>query len=120
MNIQQILDILPILQKMIELKLPVRKAYELFKLIKLVEEQKQFFINQEKKLVESYDISFTEKGDIIFKSEEDQSEFIKFHNDLRTSKLSEIEPINLSFEDVKDLMLSVKDFQTLENIIIFS
>ena len=119
MNVQQMLNALPVLQKMMDLKLPMKKAYKVYSLAKAIEDKRQFFIDQERKLIESFGAEILENGNIKFKSAEDQISFSKEHFELLNCELEDFAAIELSFDDLGDATFTAKDLMALEGVINF-
>lgn len=119
MIVQQMLNALPILQKIIELKLPIKKAYQVYKLTKSIEDKRQFFIQEEKKLIDKFNVEILENGNIKFNSVEDQMTFSKEHADLMQYEIEELETLELNFDDLGDVEFTPRELMALEGIINF-
>lgn len=119
MTVQQMLNALPVLQKIMELKLPVKKAYKIYNLAKSIEDKRQFFIQEEKKLIDKFNAEILENGNIKFNSAEDQMTFSKEHSDLMNYEVEDLLSIELSFEDLGDVEFTPRDLMTLEGVISF-
>lgn len=119
MTVQQMLNALPVLQKMMDLKLPMKKAYKVYSLAKAIEDKRQFFVDQEKKLIEDCGAEILENGNIKFKSVEDQMKFSKEHLELLNCELEDFVTIELSFDDLGDATFTAKDLMALEGVINF-
>lgn len=118
MKVQQMFNSLPILQRMMELKLPIKKAYSIYSLAKQINEQREFFINEEKKLIERYSAETLENGSVKFKDEESQKKFIIEHNELMQYEI-DVKTIYLNFEDLKDSEFTPAELMQLEGAINF-
>lgn len=118
MKVQQMLNSLPILQRVMELKLPIKKAYKLFSLAKQINEQRDFFIQEEKKLVTKFNAEIVDKGGLRFNSPEDQQAFVKEHGELMQYEV-DLEVVELSFDDLGDVEFTPKDLMALEGVINF-
>lgn len=119
MTVQQMLNSLPILQRMVDLKLPVKKAHKVYLLAKKINEQREFFAQEEKKLIEKFNAEILESGNIKFSSKEDQSGFMAEHADLMQYEMTDLESIELTFDDLGDAEFSPKDLMSLEGVINF-
>lgn len=119
MKVNQMLNALPVLQKIMELKLPIKKAYKIYNLAKSIEDKRQFFIQEEKKLINKFNAEILENGTIKFNSVEDQMTFSQEHEDLMNYEIEELGAIELNFEDLDDVEFTPRDFMTLEGVINF-
>jgi hypothetical protein len=119
MKVNQMLNALPVLQKIMELKLPVKKAYKIYNLAKFIEDKRQFFIQEEKKLIEKFNAEILENGNIRFNSVEDQITFSQEHADLMNYEIEELETLELNFDDLGDAVFTPRDLMTLEGVINF-
>lgn len=118
MKVQQMLNSLPVLQRMMELKLPIKKAYSIYSLAKVINEQREFFINEEKKLIEKFEAEVLEGGNIRFKDAESQRDFMKEHSVLMKFEVN-AEVVDLSFEDLGNAEFTPVELMQLEGIINF-
>ena len=119
MTALEMLNALPCIQKLMDLKLPVKKAFKVYSLAKQINEQRDFFINEEKKLIEKFQGVVDERGMITFNSVEDQQAFSREHNELMSFVLEGIEPIELSFADLGDAEFTPMELAILEGVINF-
>lgn len=117
MTVQQMLNALPVLQKMMDLKLPMKKAYKIYSLAKEIEEKRQFFIEEEKKLVQATNAEILEDGSIKFPTIEDQIKFSQEHAAMLSCELEDMPVIELSFDDLGDAEFSAKEVMALEGVI---
>lgn len=115
----QLLNAAPILQKIIEFELPVKKAYQIYTLIKAIEDKREFFMSEERKLIAKFNAEITENGDIKFNSMEDHSGFSIAHSGLLSYEIEDVNSIELNFDSLKGANLSPRDIMQLENVIIF-
>ena len=118
MTVQQMLNALPILQRMMELKLPIKKAYAVYSLAKVINEQREFFINEEKKLIEKFNVEVLSNGNIRFEDTESQNEFVAEHNALMQYEVNVV-AIELSFEDLGNAEFTPVELMQLEGVINF-
>jgi hypothetical protein len=119
MKVNQMLNALPVLQKIMELKLPIKKAYKIYNLAKSIEDKRQFFIQEEKKLIDKFNAEILENGNIKFNSVEDQITFSQEHADLMNYEIEELETLELNFDDLGDAEFTPRDLMTLEGVINF-
>ena len=112
------LNSLPILQRMMELKLPIKKAYRIYSLAKVINEQREFFIIEEKKLIEKFEAEVLEGGNIRFEDVESQRGFMEEHNALMKFEVN-VEAVDLSFEDLGSAEFTPVELMQLEGIINF-
>ena len=115
----QLINTLPIIQKLMGLNLPIKKAYKIYTLAKLINDKRDFFINEEKKIIDKFDGNLTESGNIIFKDEETQIKFSQEHYELMNYEIDDIEIIELSFNDFEGAELSALEIAALEGLIKF-
>lgn len=119
MKIQQLLNALPIIQKLIGLKLPVRKAHKLFLMVKKIDEQKEFFIQEERKLIELYNAEVKEDGRIYFKDVESKEKFVAADAELGQLEIDGFDPIYLTYDDMGDETFTAADIAALDGVVIF-
>lgn len=119
MTVQQMLNSLPILQRIIEFKLPIKKAYAIYSLTKVINEQREFFINEEKKLIEKFNVEILAEGSIRFKDAESQRGFIVEHDALMQFEVNAV-AIDLSFKDLENVEFTPAELMKLEGVINFT
>ena len=103
-----------------------KKAYELSKLRKQVDEEIDFYVTEEKKIVETY-ASKDEKGNPIFleggriklDSVETKNNFEKDINELRNLEIDKISKVSISPSDFKDDIPTPNEILALEVLIDF-
>ena len=102
------------------MKLPVKKAYEIYSLVKAVDSQYQFAISEEQKIVEKYKGTVNSDGSISFESAESygsfQEDILELHN---LEADVEIKPVVLMESDMKDQTISPADIFSLEGFVSF-
>ena len=118
MTVQQMLNSLPVLERMLELKMPIKIAHKVYSLAKAINEQREFFIKEEKKLIETCGAEILPEGGIQFNSAENQTKFIEEHATLMNYEV-ELESITLSLDDLKDAEFTAKELIILEGVINF-
>ena len=115
----QLINSLPVIQKLMDLKLPVKKAYSIYTLAKQINDNREFFIKEEKKIIDKFNVTILESGNLEFKSPEDQLQFIEEHNELSNYEVEDFNIIELSFDDLKEAELSALEIAALDGIIKF-
>lgn len=118
MTVQKMLAALPVLNRMMELKLPIKKAHAVYSLAKQINEQREFFINEEKKMIEKFSVTI-DSGNLHFKSSEDQARFVAEHNELMQYQVEGLMPIELSFTDLGNLEITPMEMSSLDGVVIF-
>lgn len=119
MTISQMLTALPVVQKIMGLKLPIKKAYKAYSLAKVINDKRDFFINEEKKLIDKFEATILDNGNIQFKSEESQKAFIEEHNELLNYVVEDAEVLDLSFEDLGTAEFTPVEVGQLEGVVNF-
>lgn len=119
MKVQQMLNATPVLEKLMTCKLPVKKAYEVYSLAKQIKEQKEFFINEEKKLIDKFNAEVTPEGYINFKNVEDQVQFSNEHKSLLEFEVESLNIIEFSFADLDGIEFTPSEFVLLEGVVDF-
>lgn len=108
-----------VLNKLMELKLPIKKAYALYSLAKQINEYREFFINEEKKMVSKFNVQVAENGDLHFNSQEDQLAFIQEYNDLMSYEIEDVKSVELSFADLGGVEFTPMELSALDGVINF-
>lgn len=120
MKIQQLLNAYPIMQKLITLKLPVKKAHKVFLMVKKAEEQREFFIQEERKLIERFEADIREDGKIYFKDAESKAAFMAADAELGQIEIDGLECITLTYDDMGDAEFAAADIAALEGVVEFA
>lgn len=115
----ELLQAIPALQTLSKFKLPVKKAYSIYNLCKTANESKDFFIEQERKLIEEFKGTVNENGQITFENSDDFKGFAEKYNDLKALE-SDAEAVTLSASELGDQTISVEDIALLDGIITFA
>lgn len=120
MTTKQMLQAIPVLQTLVSYKLPMQKAYAVYNLAKKIDEQKEYFANKEKELIEKYSGTINDKGQVSFANPEDFQGFAQEYNELNSVEvdISGV-PMTLSFSDFGDQQFSAADLMNLEGVIEF-
>lgn len=103
-------------------------SYKIAKALKELEEQKEFYSNEERKIVETYAVK-DEKGQvkiidgnrISFKNQEDAIQFNKEINELQNTEVDIFEPIVIGLSDFKDgeMILTPQEINSLDGFVEF-
>ena len=110
----------PVLAKLSDLKLPIKKARELYGMTKKMSEHFEFALNEEKKYIETYGGTLSENGTISFASPEKFAEFQEKLIELNESEVDWKEnAIFLTEEDIGEQTVSVSDLYRLEGFVHF-
>lgn len=121
MTQKQMFSIIPVLQKLVGIKLPLKNSYAIYRLAKEIDAQKDFFIEEEKKLVEKYNGLISPEGRITFEDVNSYEPFTKEYvelNELEVS-LTETLPIKINLDSVESNELTPADFLALDGVIDF-
>lgn len=119
MTANQLLNAFPVVEKLMTFNLPIKKAYQLYSLAKQINEKRDFFIKEEKKLIEKFNGKIAENGSVSFENAEKKEGFILEHNELLQYEIEDLQSIELKFDDLTGAELSPVDFIALEGVINF-
>ena len=127
MNYMNIANSVPALREITQLRLPYAKARDIYKTCKLFEEEYNFFLQEEKKLVYEYaaqtkdgNPNVSASGVITFKSPEAKQEYVKKFAELGLQECDvKINPVKLTAEEFGDQMITPEMMARLDGIIIF-
>ena len=114
---QQMLNALPIIQKMMNYNLPIKAAYSIFNLAKIINQQQEFFTQKERDLITQHEAEILDGGNVRFKDSQSQIEFMKAHNELMSCEIEGLESITLKFDDFKDATFTPAEIAALEGVI---
>lgn len=120
MTQKEMINIIPTIQKLVGTNLPIKQAYAVFRLAKEIDEQKDFFITSEKKLIEKYNGIINENGRITFEDSNNFAPFAQEYEELNNLnvELKQQLPIVIKLDSV-DCSLTPTDFFNLDGIINF-
>jgi hypothetical protein len=116
---KQIFNVINTLQALMELKLPVKSAYEIYNLAKQINDKRDFFIKEEKKIIDKFNAEVLENGSLQFKTVEDQQGFVKEHEELMNCELDDIKTVELKISELKNIELTAADIATLDGVVVF-
>lgn len=117
MTVQQMFNSFPVLQKLMELKLPIKKAYTIYNLIKQIDEQRKFFIQEEQKLINKFNAEVLPNGNIQFDSGESQAQFSQEHFNLMEYEIEDLKIVELTFEDLAEAEFTPRELMLLEGVV---
>lgn len=108
------------LVRLAELKLPLKKAYELYKMTKSMEQSYQFAISEEQKYINEFNGTINPDGTVSF---EDAIKFGAFQEKLAALNDMEVEiditPIVLSEKDMGEQPITPAEIFSLEGFVSF-
>lgn len=108
------------LQGFLEASLPPKKAWSLYQLSKLLNEQNEFYINEQRKILIKYDGEPQPNGYVKFSSPEVS---LQAQTDLNELSQLEVElnvtPITLTENDTQDIRISMQQAAALDGFVIF-
>lgn len=117
---QKVFNVYPMLQKLITMELPVKVSYQLYKIGKKVEDEKSFFVQEEKKLIEKYNGEVDAAGKINFEDDKNREFFIKEYQELNNLEIKDLDslPVKINIEDL-NIKLSALEISVLDGFIDF-
>lgn len=117
---QKMFNVYPMLQKLITMELPVKVSYQLYKVGKKIEDEKNFFVQEEKKLIEKYHGEVDAVGKINFEDDKNKESFIKEYQELNNLEIKDLDslPIKINIEDL-NIKLSALEISVLDGVIDF-
>lgn len=109
------------LQEFLEASLPPKKAWQLYQLSKLLNEQNEFFITQQRKILERYNAEAQPNGYVKFESPEVALQAQNELNELSQLEIElDINTVVLTDDDTKDLRISMATAAALDGLIDFN
>lgn len=109
-----------VLAKISEFKLPVKKAYEIYKLAKTLEERYRFAVDEEKKYIEEFNGTINNDGTVSFENAEIYGAFQEKLSELNDMQVDiEITPVVLTEKDLGEQTISPSDIYNLEGFVTF-
>lgn len=118
MTINQILNATSMLQKLVTLPLPPKKAYQVYRTIKHVDEVREFVVSEEKKLIEQYEASIGGDGTLTFASDEQCAAFAQQRATLLSCEI-EFEELELGFDELGSAQFTALEMMALDGVIKF-
>ena len=120
MTLNLLLKVSVVLQKFYQFSLNAKLSYSLYKILKKIQEELDFYSQEEEKLVETYAEGIDEKGKVIFSDEQKKKMFFNEIEKLQNTNVDlQFDKINVSLNDIQNVQLAPSDFYLLENIINF-
>lgn len=120
MTFNLLLKLSIVLQKFYQSSLDAKISYSLYKLLKKIQEELDFYSKEEEKLVETYADGIDEKGKVIFSDEQKKKMFFNEIEKLQNTNIDlDFSKIDISLVDIQNIKLAPSDFYLLENIINF-
>ena len=121
LTLRQIQNAAEGLQGFLEACLPPKKAWQLYQLSKLLNEQIEFFITQQRRILEQYKAEAQPNGYVKFTSPEVSMQAQRDLNELASLEIElDINPVSLTDEDTKDLRISMATAAALDGLIDFN
>ena len=110
----------PLLQQFLQLSGNAQQSYQLYKFLKQIQEDVDFYVQEEKKLIEKYAANVEQDGQISFNDKENQKLFSQEINNLQNMELPQLmNTITIPLKSIQNIQLTPADFYLLENIINF-
>lgn len=110
----------PLLQQFLQLSGNAQQSYQLYKFLKQIQEDVDFYVQEEKKLIEKYSANVDTDGQISFDDKENQKLFSQEINNLQNMELPQLmNTITIPLKSIQNIQLTPADFYLLENIINF-
>lgn len=108
------------LKKILNMHFPAKKAYQIYLLSKKLNSILEFFIEEERKLIQKFNAEIKENGEVSFKNAGDAQNFKEEYYKLQNFEIEEeIIPVVLTEDDIKDQEFTPIDIFNLEGIISF-
>lgn len=110
----------PSLARLKDIRLPVKKAYAVYKLYMAAEGAYRFAAEEEKKCLDEYNGTIVENGEIRFESPEKCAAFMERLEEIHNMDVDFcVEPVVLTEQDLGDQTLTPGDFYNLEGFVTF-
>lgn len=108
------------LKKILNMHFPAKKAYQIYLLSKKLNSILEFFIEEERKLIQKFHAEVKDNGEIAFANAGDAQNFRIEYLKLQNFEVEEeIVPVILTEDDIKDQEFTPIDIFNLEGIISF-
>ncbi len=109
------------LMKLNNFKLPVKKAYAVYKLVQAVDSAYQFALSEERKYLDEFHGTLSENGNITFLTPSDCTAFKTKLDELCNMEVDiDIEVVKLDEKDLGEQTLSPADIFNLEGFVDFT
>lgn len=120
LTLRQIQNAAAGLQGFLEASLPPKKAWQLYQLSKLLNEQNEFYINEQRKILIKYGGEAQPNGYVKFSSPEISLQAQADLNELSQLEVElEVTPIALTENDTQDIRISMQTAAALDGFVIF-
>ena len=120
MTFKILMRVYSLLQQFLQLSGNAQQSYQLYKFLKQIQEDVDFYVQEEKKLIEKYAANVEQDGQISFDDKENQKLFSQEINNLQNMELPQLmNTITIPLKSIQNIQLTPADFYLLENIINF-
>ena len=116
----QIVNAQPALKKILNASFPAKTAYQIYLLSKQVNSIIEFFITEERKLIQKFNALESKNGTVSFTNAGDAENFENEYKALQNLEITDITTIVLTEDDVKNIELTPLDIFNLEGLIVFN
>jgi ferritin len=86
-------------------------------LAKQIEEAREFFIAEERKLVAKFNAEILDNGGLKFSNGEDQMQFLAEHDALMTTQIESLNAITMDIKDFGEVDFTPRDLMSLEGVV---
>ena len=108
------------ISKLVNIKLPFKKSYAIYSLVKEMDEQRAFYAQEEKKLIVECGADIDERGLISFPDDASQVKFMQARAELNNLEIDlKYEPITLTESDLGDAGIAPADLIQLDGLVLF-
>lgn len=108
------------ISKLVNIKLPFKKSYAIYSLVKEIDEQRAFYAQEEKKLIVESGADVDGKGLISFPDDASQLKFMQARAELNNLEIDlKYEPITLTESDLGDAGIAPADLIQLDGLVLF-
>ena len=120
MTLFQINQIYQSLLKIVNNIFSLNESYDIFLLMKKIENDIEFFQQKETQLIEKYAVEIKSNGELVFSGEDIKKAFFLEYNQLKQMPVKEkYEKISLKLSSLQKCNLTPLDFFNLEKVIDF-
>lgn len=119
-EIYKIANIYNALSGFASVKMPVKVAWDIYKMSSELEDKMKFISNEEKKLIDTYKGTINDDGSIKFTTEEDTKKFADEANKLHMTKIKcDFDKLKLTFDELENCKIEPKIISALSEVIEF-
>lgn len=109
-----------VMRRLANLQLPVKRAYELYMLIKQIEPMREFAVTRGKALLEKYHGTLKSDGEFVFPTKDDAQAFGKELNELNNMEVDvNVTPVVMSYDDMSEYTLSPAEIASIDGFVTF-